>query len=714
MKKLIRMIATILTIALITGSVGQVNVSAAESGTRPANKAVDLTGLTVTNLPVPVGGVPFTKGVTVTSAQGFSWDIPVIWADTSGKAVAVPEAGKRYFPTFALYVPGGYRISDVDALGHANVRFPAFLTAVAGADKFVYIVDPKTQITYITYAAGFVVGPPAVATSPEKTAEEEKKKDSDSDDDDDDKISEKVRMYCDDTAINTLDEEFLEWLIDLVKDVVHPQAVNLLREKFPLSFKKTSVENGDATENMGLYIYYKTGRVDGHDFEPGALAYVDGFYKDDGKFVMLMALDTSGFATFNKDKGKWEINADNQITLDNTIVHEMMHAMMDDYTRYGMAYWPDTEIRQHRFPNWFIEGIASSVENVYQFRYDMYKALGTTNQGVLTYTADSILATYNDEKTLYDLKNANSENKKTGENTASAYVMGNLATVYLGYLYAKNCFPGAKDPITKDATGKVTDVDFSAIRNGIDNILVDLHGEGAGGADDPTVKTFSQIISNASGGLYTDMADFQAKFIKGDGVTPDANSVQFCTDYLNYLESQSFEYEGETIVANGSILDDNQKYEDPVDRDKKETTDVYKIAEQRGFAETSSDDTRANLTAGTNTIGNGTHDYDDNSHTSEGQNPAEPIAVEQAQPEVTPEEPAPAEPAPADPAPADPASAEPAPADPVSEEPAAEEPAAEEPAAEEPAAEEPAAEEPATEEPAPEDPAEETSQEPAA
>lgn len=159
-------------------------------------------------------------------------------------------------------------------------------------------------------------------------------------------------------------------------------------------------------------------------------------------------------------------------------------------------------------------------------------------------------------------------------NTASAYVSGYLATLYLADL-ANIKSTGSSAIVLKD--GSVDDVSTEKLRMGLNSIFERMHkGE-----------TFDQIIADisptdASGKkLYKDTADFQNKFIKGtptnlpNGTTSwelegDKSSSGFVADYLNYLNYVS-NLPGRNYTANGSILL-------PVDVDRGSALDYSKQA----------------------------------------------------------------------------------------------------------------------------------------
>ena len=114
---LVRILAVILAAVVVSGNVTPVYAAQKSSTATKVGPLKELTGLVITGLDEPVPGVPFDTGATVVSAEGVSWDIPVIWVDESGKSASVPAAGKRYYPSFVFYIPAGYKISGADANG---------------------------------------------------------------------------------------------------------------------------------------------------------------------------------------------------------------------------------------------------------------------------------------------------------------------------------------------------------------------------------------------------------------------------------------------------------------------------------------------------------------------------------------------------------------------------------------------------------------------
>ncbi len=309
----------------------------------------------------------------------------------------------------------------------------------------------------------------------------------------------------------------------------------------------------------------------------------------DKEYVVYMALDASQFVTFNAQTGKYEIVDTKRDDFTNTVVHEMMHGIMDDYTRYGMSGQTD----QSHFPNWFIEGIATTVENAYQYRIDTFMELYNKDEGA--YTTGSIKDRYIAMPAAggesFDIKDSASQN-----NGASAYVMGSVATVYLGYLYSKNILN--QDPI--DPNGNVN---IGYIRNGVDHILLDLHGKAQNGSNAQSLDT---IINELSNNQYANTLAFQDNFIKGATEGQEGGSLWFTEQYLNWMKDQGYEVDGKHMEANGSILRDEQNYSDPIpDWNIKPEGMPYQIADQRPPVKTSTDDVRANTTGGTSEVGQG-------------------------------------------------------------------------------------------------------------
>jgi len=197
-----------------------------------------------------------------------------------------------------------------------------------------------------------------------------------------------VDIYCAKSARDAFSDEDLEFFIDRVVHKLEPQAVELLLDSFPAL--RAAADQGLIGKEIGLYVYYITGDDDGvpeHANVPAyGLAYVGGdtVARDDGaKFCYMIGIDLSSLAKSDGDDpvrdpttGKLVLERDgeNMVEFENTLVHELFHAIMDDYNRAGMlgvtdvrnagtaesdnASSRDSEdlYNDIHFPNWLIEG----------------------------------------------------------------------------------------------------------------------------------------------------------------------------------------------------------------------------------------------------------------------------------------------------------------------------------------------------------------------
>ncbi len=349
-----------------------------------------------------------------------------------------------------------------------------------------------------------------------------------------------VEAHCDGNVISKIGVEKLAALVNWVKNTLEPEAANLLVNKFP-AFKNAAKSN-ELGKELGLYVFYNDYYGDDGTVTDRSktLASIDSVSDSDGDLQYRLIVNAGGFYRQDEDTGEYVFDGDTAYTdLDNTLVHEMMHALMFDYNRTGMTGWQyDKKEDDYNldskddllFPEWFTEGTASTVENMFQYWNDEYYEYFNNDKRSLF-----------SEKTLKSSYKNNPEFNLDGGGEGSNYLTGYLACLYLSYLSAK---ADDKDAITGSLKSKDLRVDSAVIRQGLSNILEDLH-EG---------KTLDDIIAKISEvdgkSLYKDTKDFESKFIVNS--SSDDKSLEFCTDLLNYLHKSS---SGDNI-ANGSILID--------------------------------------------------------------------------------------------------------------------------------------------------------------
>ena len=520
MKHKFRVLSLIMAFALAFGSINAVPVYADQ--TESQNESTQLTNLAITDLAEPVAGQPLDGKATVTSAEGVTWEIPVIWVDDSGVVATVAQAGHKYFPTFAFYVPSGYTIKGRNSNGVFSVSLPGFVTNLMGAGNLLFVADESTGITYLTWTISGISGIPATyaagqpGTVQSTEAETGSGSESNSSSDETDPFWE-ATVHC---GTNTLDKygaENLAWLVALIKHEIQPRAVGALLDGFP-AFSEAA-KNNLLGDKIGLYVYDVTVDKPAQNQAKnvdGALAYVNASYKN-GIYEYLIGVNINGMLELKN--GEYAIKDGQKTELENTLVHELMHGLMDDYVRTGMASGdsayhdnPNPTKEYNAFPRWFFEGSATTVERAYVFWASTYDSI--KNMGNGQYTSEAVKNFFSAAENSLD-----QYKKDYDKSIVGSYVGGYLACVYLG---------------AKIATG---DGNYTSedVRNGFNTILEKLHN---GESLDSIIKTYTS---------YGGLLDFEDNFLKDDG------SSQFAADLLNYYDQVGSDI-GKR--ANGSILMD--------------------------------------------------------------------------------------------------------------------------------------------------------------
>ncbi len=556
--------------------------------------------LAITNLARPQHGKLLDESATVITDGGFSWDIPVIWTNKDGDiihvAIEIDDLVKSY-PVFVFYMPEGYALLLGEKSGY-DIQMPDFVVDLMKVNGVTTLSMPENGLTYISSVLPEMGGTKVAAeqktqTETVKDSVTEDTNDSNKDHDDkeagnnqdnkdthpqdqngsdhvnegaevtppskphmteptdndstppatglsDEENQKLVEAHCDKNVIEKIGTDKLSALVNWVKNTLEPETVSLLTSKFP-AFKKAT-EKGELGKNIGLYVYYNTyydedGKA--HD-KSRSLASVDTVSDSSGKVKYRLSVNAGGFYDQNPETGEYEFNKSDAYTdLDNTLVHEMMHAFMYDYTRTGMTGWEydksdgayDLAAEDElRFPKWFSEGVASTVENTFQYWKDEFYQY-YNNGKKSSFSEDTMKKSYK----------SNPEYNLNGSDVESDYITGYLACLYLSYLNAKK---DNKEAITGSIETGDLRVDSDVLREGLNGILEDLHKG----------KSLDKIIANVSKvdgkSMYKNTQDFENKFIIGDKT--DKASVRFCADVLNYMHSASSEKE----IANGSILID--------------------------------------------------------------------------------------------------------------------------------------------------------------
>ncbi|MBP3197443.1 MAG: hypothetical protein J6N21_10620, partial [Butyrivibrio sp.] len=630
-----------------------------------------VSNLRIINLEMPKYGEVFDTKATVMTDEDIFWEIPVIWVDEEGNIPLICLPGKKYTPVFAFYTPTGVTVRSSSSIGGYTIKLPAFLEGIVSSEDLVMVADPQRNITYITTSAlaeiGSAVsvkssgqeGAPSVlsfsalvgfGSLDNKAYTYASYMESHNPESEGDKASEPqnhdapvpsgeekepyvpvvvndelVRIHCSNPCVKQYGEENLRNLLDTIIQVIQPQAVYQLMTGFPSYTSAAEADVKELGENIGLYVYSHKYTIDTKkDLE--ALAFVDDSYTnwDKGEFGYYIGVDVESVFTYDEGKQEYIISEYDRVTLENTFVHELMHAFMDDYTRTGMAgigdYTKNPEItnEENKFPNWFIEGSASAVENVFSYRIKHFNEMkGTNEEGGYNekYDADILKEYYESPESKASI---NSKDKYYDDGIKSAYVSGYLAVLYMSnlasdYLNKNDTFENHQKTVIEDENGNKK-YNNKAFKEGFDYILELLHDGTA----------LNDVINIISDGAYTDTKDFQDSFISGEGEEDEGKSLDFCVDFLNYLQKVSDDIKKipgfEESDANGSIL---LEFDTVLQSPLYEETPtymlpqvIYNIADSMDYVTSTVDDKTAITSGGLVCPGERTDIYGEDTNTS--------------------------------------------------------------------------------------------------
>ena len=575
-----------------------------DNHTQGRDDARTVSGITIGDVDAPKEGVRLDEKAVVTTAEGETWEIPVIWIGEDLKPDTGLAGKGSYLPVLAYVVPDEYTVKSSDVSGRGyKITLSEDLLKLFGENKIISVYESKTGITFILPAKlkdlfakkGTVKNPtdeggneivPADQVAPfeeeaeeepaqeqeeeaeqeeeepEQEEEEEEEEKPQEEDDEEETYSRIVNVHCDANAKEALSASDLEFLADLVVNTLQPQAVNLLIEKFPAL--KTAAANKEIGNYLAVVVSYNK--------DTSAYGYSSrGIVDDDTylnyKFVYSLTVNSNQLTEHTED-GKTVIARDTGskalTDLANTIVHELFHCVSYDYNRPGLTglLYDGNTLQEYssdvEFPVWFKEGTASTVENNWQFRQGSLKIMRTP------FGADSPQDNYSKDLLVQRYVGADVGGEYTsnyiydigGNDSLNYYVGGYLACMYLYELAASG--DSSIGTSISESGGNIV-VSSEKLRLGMNSIIERMHkGE-----------TLDQVINSISagipGGAYKDTDDFEARFIKGvkdeDGkydLAGDPASVDFVYEFMSYMNriDQAKERGERNDYANGSVLFD--------------------------------------------------------------------------------------------------------------------------------------------------------------
>ena len=208
--------------------------------------------------------------------------------------------------------------------------------------------------------------------------------------------------------------------------------------------------------------------------------------------------------------------------LEATILHEMVHALMDESLTCGMLGFTNsgTSDTSNEYPLWFAEGMAQTASGGYADWNDWVDGLGINASTPINTISSNVQS---------------STNKLSASTSSSAYGTGYLACMYLGFL-------GSGASLSQ---GNVT---AANIKSGLNLVLKELVNG----------KSLDTVINEVSGGIYSSTKDFENKF-------GDSNSATF----ISYLTQN-------VGSGNGSLVTGNFASTDLLSNDDT-STDLFKL-----------------------------------------------------------------------------------------------------------------------------------------
>lgn len=251
---------------------------------------------------------------------------------------------------------------------------------------------------------------------------------------------------------------------ELVDSIV-PQAVNSILNTFQVF--EDAQKAGQLSNEIGLKLYKDSSSI---------LAYVAIQYNYNSNNMIVdnsIKLNLSVNVGTLKFDSSNNLTADSRTALETTIVHEMMHAFMDDLLTDGMVGANNGKLdKSSKFPSWFSEGMAQSAAGGCANTNDWVNSSMKLNVGS---SLDTISSTVR-----------SSAHKLSSRSTSSQYGTGYLASMYLGYL----------------AAGSPSTLTSANLAGGLNTVMTKL----AGG------DSLSDVIKQVSGGKYSSLSDFERKF----------------------------------------------------------------------------------------------------------------------------------------------------------------------------------------------------------
>lgn len=306
-----------------------------------------------------------------------------------------------------------------------------------------------------------------------------------------------------------------DMLRDVLQKEIVPQAVKALIDTYPQAYGYLA--NSDI--GIGMYIY-QSNSSELASVTLGSRVWSDGTATPRAELTYKLSVNVN--TLIDASTGAVNLTPAVRNELEVTIIHEMMHAMMDEVHTNGMLGFDGNKFSNgEEFPGWFKEGMAQTAAGGCFNGNDWVNGSGT---GWLDGVSGLNITDTTSETDIANRVTGSGSRLSSGT-TTSKYATGYLASMYLGYL------ANGGGAVTKDG-----------IQKGLDKILAELRG-----SDTTKGKSLDSVIRDNTN--YNGIRDFENKF-------GDAASASFIKDLVKLVGNMGTGGLVADFSSQGGILPD--------------------------------------------------------------------------------------------------------------------------------------------------------------
>ena len=328
-----------------------------------------------------------------------------------------------------------------------------------------------------------------------------------------------VQRYCDASALEHADEEYLRWFADYIVNCVMPQAT---RDLLQIPVFQEAVENGQISDYITVKIIYNEENPFAAMYQSCSLGYDgNGLAEWDSPMYalgnrILVNLYNFGPGSQDDEAKKSEITRD--------IIHEMMHAYATEYLfnlsmgtdKYGARVMELDEngefvndetgypVVLNVMPMWFQEGIAETVQAGYGTHRDEF-------MNELFMGGDSAIDEMfaSPESMFYYIQDMWT-NQETGEIFNAAHVTNETNTYSIGYVACLYLYSMTAEKLGYTVFDEDGTFNTSQLIYGLSDIFKRIHD---GASLDQVIFEISYDEERGES-VYTDTTDFEQKFLQ--------------------------------------------------------------------------------------------------------------------------------------------------------------------------------------------------------